>query len=107
MSIFNSPSKSALLLLGTLGILIISTLIAISSYFLQPAIELDLKRKLIINFFKAGIDTSIIHISGRDITLNGSVSSKNNANIAEDLAKKISGVRQVKNNLSISNDITE
>jgi len=104
---FNSSSKSALLLLSVLGILVISTLVVISSYFLQPTIELDLKRKLTESLSKAGMDSSIIRVSGRDITLHGSISSKNDAKVAEDIAKKIRGVRQVKNSLVVNVDIVE
>lgn len=93
--------KSVLLLLSILGVLVISTLVVISSYFLRPSIELDLKAKLIDNFSKAGVDNSIIYVSGRDITLSGSVSSKADAKISENIAKSVWGVRQVNNSLLI------
>jgi len=96
----NSP-KSAILLLGILGALIILTLVAVSSYFLLPSIEHDLEMKLKAGLSKVGIFNSEINISGRDITLNGLVSSKSDAVIAEIIANKTWGVRQVTNSLSI------
>lgn len=104
MSYINSSSKSALLLLSILGILIISTLVVLSSYFLRPLIEIDLKEKLSKNLTKSGIHTSItVHVSGRDIILFGSVLNKRDALIAENTTKKTWGVRHVKNNLLIKN----
>jgi len=97
----DNSSKSAILLLGILGALIILTLVAVSSYFLLPSIEHDLEMKLKTSLSKVGIFNSEINISGRDITLNGLVSSQSDAVIAEIIANKTWGVRQVTNSLSI------
>jgi len=102
-----SSSKSALLLLSMLGVLIVSTLVAISSYFLLPSIELDLKTKLVANLSQTGITSSNISVSGRNITLYGSVSSNTDIIVAEDIAKSIWGVRRVNNSLLIKTEEIE
>ena len=96
-----SSSKSAFLLLSMLGVLIISTLVVISSYFLLPSIELDLKTKLVANLSRTGVTSSNISVSGRNITLYGPVSSNTDVIVAENIAKSIWGVRQVNNSLLI------
>lgn len=107
MPIPNSSSKSALLLLTILGALIVSTLVVISSYFLRPIIEHELKKELLIGLSQVGITTSNIYISGRDVTLYGVITNKSKAIKAEKLAKEIWGVRQVTNKLLIKKPITE
>ena len=90
-----------------LGVLIISTLVAISSYFILPSIELDLKTKLVANLSQTGLTSSNIRVSGRNITLYGSVSSNTDITVAEDIAKSIWGVRQVNNSLLIKTEEIE
>ena len=102
MQLLNNTPKSAILFLGIVGLLTISTLIAVSSYFLLPSIENDLKTKLSANLSKAGILNSTVNVSGRDITLNGFVFSKSDAELAEVIAKKTWGVRRVTNKLLIT-----
>ena len=94
-------AQSALLLLSIIGVLIISTLVVISSYFLRPTIELDLKEKLVISLSDVALENQVINVSGRDITLHGSVGDIREATIAEETAKKVWGVRQVSNNLFV------
>ncbi len=100
-----NSSKSALLLLSIIGVLVISTLVVISSYFLRPTIEFDLKEKLVSSLSKVGLNTPLVRVSGRDVELHGSVATVNELTIAEETAKRVWGVRQVNNHLLIKNTI--
>jgi len=102
-----NASKSTFILSSILGMLIVSTLVAISSYFIRPSIELDLKTKLVSKLSKIEVKNSFIQVSGRDITLYGSVPNKIDALTAEDIATNIQGVRQVKNELLIKGEKIE
>lgn len=101
MKKFSYPSKSVLLLFSILGILIISTLVVISNYFLRPTIEASLKESILRNLSKADSITPVIDVSGRDISLYGIAPSQNEANLVEKLTKETWGVRQVRNNISV------
>ena len=98
---FSGSSKSPLILLSILGVLIIATLVMISSYFLRPSIEIDLRDQLSSGLSKAGIVTPIVHVSGMDVTLKGVVLDQSKIEEAEKTAKKVWGVRRVNNYLSV------
>jgi len=95
--------KSPLILLSTIGTLIIVTLVFASSTFLRPKIESDLKKQLHSQLSLSGLDETLIHISGRDVILMGTVKDKSEAEKAENTAKKIWGVRNVSNEILIEN----
>jgi hypothetical protein len=99
--------KSPLVLLTSLSILVVATLVVASGYFLRPGIELELKKELISHFASTGFSSTIVHISGRDVILNGAVENKADALKAEKTAKEIWGVRQVDNQLLIKNQSVE
>lgn len=97
-------SKSPLIFLSILGVLVISTLVMISSYFLRPSIEIDLKEQLIEKLSNIGINTPTIKVSGMDVTLTGTVSDQSKKIIAEETVKKIWGVRRVNNHLVVETE---
>lgn len=96
-----SSPKSAFILLSIISIMVISTLVLISSYFLRPAIEINLKDQLVSSLSKAGLMNSMVRVSGRDVELHGAVSNINERIAAEEAAKQIWGVRQVENHLLV------
>jgi len=101
--------KSPLVFLASVAVLTISTLVVASAYFLQPNIESELKNKLIQNFTAVGLSNrnTTIKLSGRDVTLSGYVSTEHDAMKAEEVAKQVSGIREVNNQLMIKNQSTE
>lgn len=107
LSSASKHSKSPLILSAILGFLIISTLVVASSYFLRPNMESELKRQLGNELLLSGIDNTVIDISGRDVTLNGLVNSKAEANKVEKIAREIWGIRDVNNHLVIINQAVE
>ena len=97
--------KSPLIFLSTMAILIIATLVVASAYFLKPNIESELKRELRHELARHLsvydlLDTRI-KVSGRDVTLLGYVSTKKEAQQAEAIARQITGIREVENQLMI------
>ncbi len=101
----SNTSFTVLLFSSILGVLVVSTLVAASSFFLRPVIELDLKNKLISDLLKAGITPPVINISGRDITLSGFISNEKESIRTEETAKKVWGVRKVNNHLIVRSKI--
>lgn len=99
--------KSPLVFLASVAILTVATLVVASAYFLQPNIESELKGKLIQNFIAVGLRNTNIKLSGRDVTLSGFVLSFNDAVKAEEIAKHVSGVREVNNQLMIKKQSSE
>lgn len=105
MQKFSYSSVSPLIFLGILGVLIISTLVMVSSYFLRPSIEIDLKEQLTHSLSNIGIIAPIIHVSGMDVTLSGTVSDSSEKEIAEETVRKVWGVRRVNNHLFVQKDL--
>lgn len=93
--------KSPLIFLGCMAVLIVATLVVASAYFLKPSIESELEDRLIKHFSLKGFDETQIEVSGRDVTLLGYVSDKAEAQQAEAIAREVSGIRTVENNLLI------
>jgi len=94
-------SKSPLILLVLVAILVVGTLVAASEYFLRPQIESELKQKITRSFAQTGLSIADIKLSGRDVTLNGAVSSRSMAQKVENTTKQIWGVRQIDNQIII------
>lgn len=95
------------MLSATIGLLIIFTLVIASTYFLRPTMESELKQQLDNKLYLSGIRNTRIDISGRDVTLNGLVKDKAEANRVERIAKDIWGIRDVSNHLVIKNHAIE
>jgi len=104
---FSDSSKSPLIFLSLLAVLIIATLVMISGYFLRPSIEIDLKEQLSNTLSNVGIDTPVVYVSGMDVTLKGTVSKKSEIVIAEEIVKKVWGVRRVNNYLLVESQQNE
>jgi len=98
--------KSPLIFLLLVAVLVIATLVVASEYFLRPQIETELKQKITHNFTQAGLFVKDIKLSGRDVTLNGAVSSKFVAQEVENVTKQINGVRQINNYIIIQKPLT-
>ena len=103
----NQFIKSPLILLVLVAILVIATLVAASEYFLRPQIESELKQKVTHSFAQAGLSIADIELSGRDVTLNGAVSSKLVAQKVENTTKQILGIRQIDNQIIIQKPLAE
>jgi len=103
----NKRPKSPLIFLSTMAVLIVSTLVVASAYFLKPTIESELANRLIQRFSVKGFVDTQIKISGRDVTLLGYVSDETEAQEAETIAKQVSGIREVENKLVIKTYSTE
>ncbi|MCF6191048.1 MAG: BON domain-containing protein [Cocleimonas sp.] len=97
----NQFIKSPLILLVLVAVLVVATLVAASEYFLRPQIESELKQEITRSFVQAGFSIADINLSGRDVTLNGAVSSKLAAQKVENTTKQIWGVRQIDNQIII------
>ena len=100
-------SKSPLILLFLVAVLVVATLVAASEYFLRPQVESELKQKIAHSFSQVGLSIADIKLSGRDVTLNGSVSSKLTAQKVENATKHIWGVRQIDNQIIIQKPLSE
>ena len=98
-------SKSPLIFLFLVAVLVVATLVAASEYFLRPQIESELKQKITRSFSQAGLSIADIKLSGRDVTLNGAVSSKFVAQKVENTTKQIWGVRQIDNRIIIQKSL--
>ena len=96
------PAKSPLVLLLLVGVLVIGTLVAASDFFLRPQLESELKKEITQNFSLAGFNNTKVELSGRDVILNGTVSSQAAIIRAESATKKIWGIRDVSNKLLIT-----
>jgi len=94
-------AKSPLILLFLVAVLVVATLVVASEYFLRPQIESELKQKISLSFAKAGLLGTKVELSGRDVILNGSVSSKSTLQSVENTTKQIWGIRQVDNQIIV------
>jgi len=92
-----------MILLLSLALLVIATLVVITTYFLRPGMEYDLKHQLTSNFHRAGINQATIEVKGRDVILHGAVKNSHAAIQAELIAKQTPGIHQVENRLVIKN----
>ncbi len=100
-------SKSPLIFLLLVAILVVATLVAASEYFLRPQIESELKQEITHNVAQAGLSITDIKLSGRDVTLNGAVSSKLTAQKIENTTKQVWGVRQIDNQIIIQKPLAK
>ena len=100
-------SKSPLTLLVLLAVMVIATLVVISNYFLRPSMEFDLTHKITKNLLSYGINNAVINVSGRDVTLTGSVLNHDESIKAVKLIRKNRDIRQVDNKLVIKNQTIE
>jgi len=99
-------SKSPLIFLLLVAVLVVATLVAASEYFLRPQIESDLRQNITRSFSQAGLSIADIKLSGRDVTLKG-VASKLVAQKVENTTKQIWGVRQIDNQIIIQKPLSK
>jgi len=97
----NFRSKSPLVLLFLLTLLVISTLVTASAYFVRPSIETELKGKVIEKIEEKGHKNMVVNVSGRDVTISGSVDSKEESSSVERMSSEVKGVREINNKLLI------
>ena len=100
-------SKSPLTLLVLLGIMIISTLVVISDYFVRPGMEQDLTQKVTQGLHKQGLLDATVKVRGRDVILSGSVPNSVTSKQAEEMIQQIQGIHQIDNNLVNKNQSIE
>ncbi len=96
-------SKSPLVLLLLLTILVISTLITASAYFLRPSIETEIKEKVREKIEEKGLGNMVVDVSGRDVTISGYVDTKEKSSKVEKISSEVQGVREINNKLLIKN----
>ena len=100
-----SQNKSPYILLLLLSVLVISTLVVASLYFIRPNLETELEHRVSDNLEKAGIDEAKLEVavSGRDAVITGQVESLAVAKKVEKTAKETCGVRFIDNQLLVKN----
>jgi hypothetical protein len=103
MQNLSRTSKSPFTLLVLLALMVIATLVVISNYFLRPSMEMDLTKKITSNLIRSGLEGTSITVSGRDVTLEGSVKNQADAVKAERLIQENWDIRQLENKLVIKN----
>ncbi len=92
-----------MVLLLLLTVLVISTLITASAYFLRPSIETEIKEKVIEKIEQKGLGNMIVDVSGRDVTISGYVDTKEKSSKVEEISSEVQGVREINNKLLIKN----
>lgn len=102
-----TTSKSPLTLLLLIGILVISTLVVISNYFLRPGLELSIEDQVRGNLSEIGIKTVKVSVEGRNVLLEGFTLNHSDWKKAEIIVNKIQGINQVENLLVVKNQTNE
>ena len=92
-----------MVLLFVITLLVISTLVTASAYFLRPSIELELKEKVTLKMDQNEVSNITVNVSGRDVTIDGSVRNKETLSSVEKVTSEVQGVREVNNRLVIKN----
>ena len=95
--------KSPLTLLFLLSLLVVLTLVAASSFFLRPSMEIDIKEKVVDKIEEKGHLGINVHVSGRDVTLKGIVKTEEESSKLESISRKVQGVHEINNKLIIKN----
>ena len=93
--------KSPLTLLLLLSLLVVLTLVTASTYFLRPSMETDLKEKVVDKIEEKGHLDINVDVSGRDVTLKGTVKSEEESSTLENISSKVQGVHEINNKLII------
>lgn len=96
-------TKSPMVLLFVITLLVISTLVTASAYFLRPSIELELKEKVTEKIDQNGVSKLVVNVSGRDVTIDGFVRNEETYSSVEKITGEIYGVREINNRLVIKN----
>ena len=102
-----TTSKSPLTLLLLIGILVIATLVVVANYFLRPGLELSIKGEVHGDLIDSGIKTVKVSVNGRDVLLEGFISTHELREKAENIVNNISGISQVKSQLVVKNQTNE
>lgn len=84
-----------------LGLLALIVLCVLCLWCRAPAIEDDLRGKALICVEDAGVDADVLNVSGRDVTLEGTIASLTVGDAVEACIAAIRGIRVVNNNLQI------
>ena len=103
----DTTSKSPLTLLLLIGILVISTLVVISNYFLRPGLESSIKDQVRGNLSEIGIETVKVSVEGRNVLLEGFTLNHSDWEKAVNIVNKIQGINQVENLLVVKNQTNE
>jgi len=100
-----TKSKSPFTLLFLITVLIISTLVLVSNYFLRPGLELDLKNRVKSTLYSHTIFNAAVDVNGRDVVLNGVTPNSIEAEKIEADIKNLAGVNRLHSKLLIETDI--
>lgn len=90
-----------MVLLLVVSLLVISTLVVLSNYFLRPGLELDLRNRVISTLNAHNISNAKINVEGRNVVLSGFANNLLEAKQIGSEVEKISGVSYVKNKLVV------
>jgi len=85
-----------------LGLIALVLLCVLCPYCRAPAIQQDIWTRTSADLMAAGFDDSVVSVSGRDVTLTGTVPSEEVRDRIGDLAASVWGVRTVDNRLQIA-----
>lgn len=100
-------SKTPLVLLLFISLLAVVTLVTASSYFLRPVMETEIKEKIVDKMKEAGHADIEVEVSGRDVTIKGTVKSEEESSSLEKVSSKVQGVREINNKLLIENQAND
>lgn len=103
----DTKSKSPLTLLLLIGIMVISTLVVISNYFLRPSLELNIKDEVNQNLKENGFKSVKVKVEGRDVLLEGFIFKQEDSLKVENVMSKIQGIHQIDNQLVVKNQTNE
>jgi len=84
-----------------LGLIALVLLCVLCPYCRAPAIQQDIWTRTSSDLMAAGFDDSVVSVSGRDVTLTGTVPSEEVRDRIGDLAASVWGVRTVDNQLQV------
>lgn len=102
-----SQSKIPLVLLLLISLLTLVTLVTASNYFLRPIMETEIKEKVIHKIEEKGHLDINVNVSGRDVTIKGTVDSKEESSALEKVSSNVQGVREIDNKLLIKNQAND
>ncbi|KAG1657139.1 5'-3' exonuclease [Nymphon striatum] len=103
----DTRSKSPLTLLLLIGIMVISTLVVISNYFLRPSLELNIKDEVSQNLKENGFKSVKVKVEGRDVLLEGFIFKQEDSLKVENVMSRIQGIHQIDNQLVVKNQTNE
>lgn len=103
----NHQQTSPFTLVIILGVLVISTLVLISHFFLAPKIENDLRNQISERLTKEMNGNVFFNISGRDVNVKALVADKTEADKFKSIISSVEGIRDFNFDFMIKNQSSE